>query len=170
MGKNKKHSYNNHKNSSGPVVDEAEAHAKSEASKEASEPKHEVHYQVLSAEEATDPETKSFKADVEEEKEHFRAEFPGHEALRERAPQAFKVADAVVDEWKNDGDFNGIPVGHPLAQVAVGAGLRQVKKIEKKLEEKGVFMMAKMGLEFAKAKAEQANNPILNKILEKINK
>jgi hypothetical protein len=34
----------------------------------------------------------------------------------------------------------------------VAAGLRKAKEMEKKLEEKGVFMMARMGLEYAKSK------------------
>ncbi|MCX7977632.1 MAG: hypothetical protein N2578_01370 [Bdellovibrionaceae bacterium] len=62
------------------------------------------------------------------------------------------MAETVAEEWVNDGNFEGLPVGHPLAQAAASFGLKRAKKIEKKLEEKGVFMMARMGLEFAKSK------------------
>lgn len=79
--------------------------------------------------------------------------FPGHEVLKSRLPKAIQLAEAVAEEWKKDGDFNGLPVGHPLTQVALGLGLRKAKDIEKKLEEKGVFTMAQIGLEYAKVQA-----------------
>lgn len=82
-----------------------------------------------------------------EEKTHL--EFPGSDLIRAKAPQVMDVADEVVDQWKKDGDFEGLPVGHPLAQIAVATGLRKAKEVEKKLEEKGVFAMAKMGLMYA---------------------
>lgn len=79
--------------------------------------------------------------------------FPGHEVVKSRLPKAIQLAEAVAEEWKKDGDFNGLPVGHPLSQVALGLGLRKAKDIEKKLEEKGVFTMAQIGLEYAKVQA-----------------
>lgn len=82
-------------------------------------------------------------------------EFPYSELVRARVPKAFEVAENVAEEWVNDGDFENIPVGHPLAQMTVAAGLRKAKEVEKKLEEKGVFAMAKMGLEYAKSKIKK---------------
>ncbi len=79
-------------------------------------------------------------------------EFPYSELVRSKAPKAFEVAENVAEEWVNNGNFENIPVGHPLAQITVAAGLRKAKEVEKKLEEKGVFAMAKMGIEYAKMK------------------
>lgn len=79
--------------------------------------------------------------------------FPGHEVFKSRLPKALQLAEAVAEEWKKDGDFNGLPVGHPITQVALGLGLRKAKDIEKKLDEKGVFTMAQIGLEYAKVQA-----------------
>jgi len=81
--------------------------------------------------------------------------FPGHEVLKSRLPGAMKMAEAVVDEWKKDGDFNGLPVNNPVAQVALGMGLRKAKDLEKKLEEKGVFMVAGIGVAYAKSQAQK---------------
>ncbi|MBK9322080.1 MAG: hypothetical protein IPM97_03815 [Bdellovibrionaceae bacterium] len=88
----------------------------------------------------------------ESEKKKVQIEFPYSEVARAKVPKAFEVAETVATEWVNDGSFENIPVGHPVAQVAVAAGLRKAKQVEKKLEEKGVFAMAKMGLEYAKSK------------------
>jgi len=82
-------------------------------------------------------------------------EFPYSELVRSRVPKAFEVAENVAEEWVNNGNFENVPVGHPLAQITVAAGLRKAKEVEKKLEEKGVFAMAKMGLEYAKAKIKR---------------
>lgn len=79
-------------------------------------------------------------------------EFPYSDLVRAKVPKAFEVAENVAEEWVNDGNFENVPVGHPLAQLTVAAGLRKAKEVEKKLEEKGVFAMAKMGLEYAKSK------------------
>ncbi|MNL63032.1 hypothetical protein D3C87_1871140 [compost metagenome] len=65
-----------------------------------------------------------------------------------------ELADTVADEWVKDGQFEGLPVGNPIAQMAAAKALRTAKDVEKKLEEKGVFAMAKMGLDYGKAKIE----------------
>lgn len=88
----------------------------------------------------------------QEDRKKIHIEFPYSELVRSKVPKAFEVAENVAEEWVNNGNFENIPVGHPLAQITVAAGLRKAKEVEKKLEEKGVFMMAKMGLEYAKSK------------------
>jgi len=93
-----------------------------------------------------------------EERKKVHIEFPYSELVRAKVPKAFEVAENVAEEWVNDGRFENIPVGHPLAQMTVAAGLRKAKEVEKKLEEKGVFMMAKMGLEYAKSKVNTKFN------------
>ena len=93
----------------------------------------------------------SFSMD-EEPRDKVHLEFYGSEIVKEKAPKLFELAETVADEWVHDGRFEGLPVGHPLAQAAASYGLRKAKKLEKTLEEKGVFMMAKVGLEYAKSK------------------
>ena len=92
-------------------------------------------------------------ADAPSEKTHL--EFYGSEVIRQKAPKVMELADTVAEEWKKDGQFEGLPVGNPLAQVAAAKVLRKAKDVEKKLEEKGVFAMAKMGIEYAKSEIEK---------------
>lgn len=89
----------------------------------------------------------------QEDKIHL--EFYGSELIREKAPQIMELADTVADEWVKDGQFQGLPVGNPLAQLAAAKALRTAKDVEKKLEEKGVFVMAKMGLDYLKSKIDK---------------
>lgn len=108
--------------------------------------------------EATPEETheeKIFTSEETPERKKIHIEFPYSELVRAKVPKAFEVAENVAEEWVNDGSFENLPVGHPLAQITMAAGLRKAKEVEKKLEEKGVFMMAKMGLEFAKSKMKK---------------
>jgi hypothetical protein len=88
-------------------------------------------------------------ADGKHEKIHL--EFYGSDLIRQKAPKVMDLAETLADEWVQDGRFEGLPVGHPLAQIAVSKVLRKAKDVEKSLEEKGVFAMAKMGAEFLKA-------------------
>ena len=87
---------------------------------------------------------------VETTKVHL--EFYGSDVLRQKAPQAFDLAEAVAEEWIKDGNFQKLPLTSPLAQLVAAVGLQSAKRVEKKLEEKGVISIAKMGLEFAKTK------------------
>ncbi|MBS1970767.1 MAG: hypothetical protein JSU04_10690 [Bdellovibrionales bacterium] len=125
------------------IVDETEETVRNahEASEHAEEAAH-------TADETID-ETSGFD---EMNRKKIHIEFPYSELVRAKVPKAFEVAENVAEEWVNDGNFENIPVGHPLAQITVAAGLRKAKEVEKKLEEKGVFAMAKMGIEYAKMK------------------
>ena len=87
--------------------------------------------------------------------EKIHLEFYGSEVIRQKAPKVMELADTVADEWMKDGQFEGLPVGNPIAQLAAAKVLRKAKDVEKKLEEKGVFAMAKMGLEYAKSEIEK---------------
>lgn len=87
---------------------------------------------------------------AEPKKAHL--DFYGSELLKKNAPQAYKFAEVVVAEWKKDGSFNKLPLNNSLAQLVAAVTLKNAKQIEKKLEERGVFMMAKSGLEYAKTK------------------
>lgn len=116
---------------------------------ETEETVHKAQATTEKAEETVD-ETSGFDEMSSRKKVHI--EFPYSELVRAKVPKAFEVAENVAEEWVNDGNFENVPVGHPLAQLTVAAGLRKAKEVEKKLEEKGVFAMAKMGLEYAKSK------------------
>lgn len=106
---------------------------------------------VYAAEDAAAAEMISEGAPAAEAEEKIHLDFYGSELIREKAPKVMDLADTVAQEWVSDGQFEGLPVGHPLAQIAAAKVLRKAKDVEKKLEEKGVFAMAKMGAEYVKA-------------------
>ena len=93
-------------------------------------------------------------------KEQVKIEFPYSEVIREKVPKAFEVAEKVATDWKNEGDFTDLGISHPVAGIVASQALTKAKEVEKKLEEKGVFTMAKMGVEIAKAQVENLKNKI----------
>ena len=101
-----------------------------------------------------DPKTKL--TDEENAKnEKVKIEFPFSDLVRAQIPKAFDVAERVATDWKNEGQFQDIGVGHPLADVVAAEALKKAKQVEKKLEEAGVFNIAKMGLAIAKAQVNE---------------
>jgi len=102
---------------------------------------------------AADPQGNA-KADA------VKIEFPYSEIIREKVPKAFEVAEKVATDWKNEGDFTDLGIDHPVAGIVASQALTRAKKVEKKIEEKGVFTMAKMGLEIAKSQVETLKNKI----------
>lgn len=106
--------------------------------------------------EVTLDETVNAAGEADAERKKIHIDFYGSETLRSRAPKAFELAEAVAEEWVNDGRFEGLPVGSPLAQFAAQLGLRKAKdiekKIEKKLEDTGVLMIAKSAIATARNK------------------
>lgn len=103
--------------------------------------------------EAADPQANA-KADS------VKIEFPYSEIIREKVPKAFEVAEKVATDWKNEGDFTDLGIDHPVAGIVASQALTKAKQVEKKLEEKGVFTMAKMGLEIAKSQVETLKSKI----------
>jgi hypothetical protein len=89
------------------------------------------------------------------EAEKVKIEFPYSEVVRAKIPKAFDVAENVATKWKNNEKFDDLGLGHPLAEVAAAKALEKAKEVEKKLDEKGVFTIAKMGVEIAKSQAQQ---------------
>lgn len=71
----------------------------------------------------------------DEETPKIEINFKGSELLRSKFPKPFEVAEAVATEWVNGGDFENLPVGHPLAQWAAQKGLTKAKEMEKKILE-----------------------------------
>lgn len=97
-----------------------------------------------------------------EAKQQVKIEFPYSELVRSQIPKVFetteKVATEVAHHWKNEGDFTNLGLPHPLADVLAAQALQKAKQIEKKLDEKGVINMAKMGFEIAKSQLENLKN------------
>jgi hypothetical protein len=95
----------------------------------------------------------SYGSESADEKVHL--EFIGSDIIRGKAPKIMEIADSVADQWQKDGEFKNLPVDNVLAQVLAEKALRKAKDVEKKLEEKGVFMMARIGLDYAKSKLKK---------------
>lgn len=116
------------------------------------------------AEEAISEVSDADTASTEEaapEKEQVKIEFPFSELIRERVPKAFEVAEKVATDWKNEGDFADLGITHPVAGIVAAQALTKAKEVEKKLEEKGVISMAKMGFAIAKSQVDQIKNKIV---------
>lgn len=117
---------------------------------------------VTSGEQSDNNEEQSAEtSEAAPEKEPVKIEFPYSEILREKAPKAFEVAEKVATDWKNEGDFTDLGITHPVAGIVASQALTKAKEVEKKLEEKGVFTMAKMGLEIAKSQVETIKSKIV---------
>lgn len=95
--------------------------------------------------------------------EKVKIEFPYSELVRSKIPKAFDVAEKVATDWKNEGEFQDLGLPHPLVDVVAAEALKKAKKVEKKLEEKGVFNIAKMGIAIAKAQAEEIQKKVFKK-------
>lgn len=95
------------------------------------------------------------------EKEQVKIEFPYSEMIREKAPKPFEIAEKVATDWKNEGDFTDVGITHPVAGIVASQALQKAKSVEKKLEEKGVFAIAKMGFEIASAQVETIKKKII---------
>lgn len=102
--------------------------------------------------------------DTAEEKQDVKIDFPFSDLVRAQIPKAFETAEKVVTEvkhhWKTEGDFVNLGLPHPVADMVATHALQKAKKVEKKLEEKGVFSLAKMGLEIAKSQLENLKKKI----------
>ncbi|MES3036285.1 MAG: hypothetical protein V4736_00135, partial [Bdellovibrionota bacterium] len=84
--------------------------------------------------------------------EKVKLNFPGIDILRMTAPEVLDAAESIATEWKKNGDFEDIAVENPVLKKATTMGLQRAKQVEKKLEEKGVFLLARMGVEMVKSK------------------
>jgi len=85
-----------------------------------------------------------------EEPQDSRLEFPYSDLLRAYVPEAMKVADKAVTDWKHDGSFMNLGIENPYANMVISTGLQKAKEVEKKLEEKGVLSTVRMGIEVLK--------------------
>lgn len=92
---------------------------------------------------------------IEIEKKSIHYDFYGEYLLRQKAPKMMEFVDVIVEEWQSDGHFINLPVSNPIAKRTVSKAFRRAKKMEKTLEDKGVFAAAKMGIDTLKAKIEK---------------
>lgn len=60
----------------------------------------------------------------------------GTALVKSSFPKPFEIAEKVVENWKEDGDFSELPIEQPLLQFYLGLGLRKAKKTEKEIEQK----------------------------------
>lgn len=95
---------------------------------------------------------------IEIEKKIIHYNFYGEDLLRQKAPKMMEFVDVVVEEWQSDGHFINLPVSNPVAKRTVSKAFRRAKKMEKTLEDKGVFAAAKMGFDTLKAKIEKRSH------------
>jgi hypothetical protein len=61
----------------------------------------------------------------------------------------------VAGDWVNDGKFESLPVGHPLAQILASKALTKAKSIEKNVLSSTPVTLAKIGLQYAKSKIKR---------------
>jgi hypothetical protein len=93
--------------------------------------------------------------------------FYGSEILRAKFPKAFDVAETVASEWIHDGNFEGLPLGHPLAQYFAAKGLKKAKEVEKKVMESPVTEKVAMQALQAGMKAQEFISQIREKVQKK---
>jgi hypothetical protein len=90
--------------------------------------------------------------------------FKGSEILRAKFPKPFEVAEQIATDWVHDGRFEGLPLGHPLAQFFASKGLRKAKEIEKKVLESPVTEKLAMQALTAGMKAQEIINQVRSKV------
>jgi hypothetical protein len=90
--------------------------------------------------------------------------FKGSEILRAKFPKPFQVAEQIATDWVHDGRFEGLPLGHPLAQFFASKGLRKAKEIEKKVMESPVTEKLAMQALTAGMKAQEIITQVRSKV------
>jgi hypothetical protein len=99
--------------------------------------------------------------------EKIELHFYGSEILRAKFPKAFEVAESVATDWVHDGNFEGLPLGHPLAQYFAAKGLKKVKEVEKKVMDSPVAEKMAMQALQAGMKAQEMIHQIREKVHQK---
>lgn len=83
------------------------------------------------------PQSNRTKIDLKNQIENVKGMVQmGTAIVKSSFPKPFEIAEKVVENWKDDGDFSELPIEQPLLQFYLGLGLRKVKKTEKELETK----------------------------------
>jgi len=90
--------------------------------------------------------------------------FKGSEILRAKFPKPFEVAEQIATDWVHDGRFEGLPLGHPLAQFFASKGLRKAKELEKKVMDSPVTEKLAMQALTAGMKAQEIIQQVRAKV------
>lgn len=114
---------------------------------------------------ADSSETPAFEA--ESEKPRVEIRFFGSELIRAKFPKPFEMAEAVATDWRNGGDFSGLPIKHPLAHLAAQKGLQQAKEVEKKVLESPVTEKVAMRVLTAGMKAQSVIEQVRSRLNQK---
>lgn len=105
-----------------------------------------------------------------QDKKKIEISFFGSEILRAKLPRPFEVAEAVATDWVNDGKFEELHLGHPLAEAMATTGLRKAKELEKKIIDSGVVEKVAMQALTAGLKAQAEINSIRDQVKAKLGK
>lgn len=120
---------------------------------------------------SNEPEVESAKMQdvphAEPGPEKIELNFYGSEMIRAKFPKPFDVAETIVTDWVNDGKFDNLELGHPLADMLTQQGLQKAKEVEKKvmaspLTEKAIMKAFEVGL-----KAQEIVNQVKSKVQKK---
>lgn len=137
---------------------------------------HESHEEPATAHEASAHTTHETHSAAHSHETHHHAKhgkkveisFPGSEVLRAKWSKPFEVAEQVATDWVNDGNFEGLPLGHPVAQVLAAQGLKKAKQVEKKVVASGVIEKVATQALTVGMKAQQEINNIREQVKTKL--
>lgn len=118
---------------------------------------------------ANEPATEDV-SNVGSDKKKIEISFFGSEIIRAKLPKPFEIAETVATEWINDGNFEELQLGNPIADSAAIAGLKKAKEIEKKVIESGVIEKVAMQALTAGLKAQSEINNIRDQVRAKFGK
>jgi hypothetical protein len=103
----------------------------------------------------SEPDTEHEAFQSFSEPEPFELNFPGSFLIKAKVPKTFDLAEKIAGDWINDGKFEALPVGHPLAQILAAKALVKAKSLEKNVLNSMPITLAKIGLEYAKSKIKR---------------
>ena len=120
--------------------------------------------ELLASSETGDRRSGASAFEAEPEKPKVEIRFFGSELIRAKLPKPFEVAEAVATDWMNGGEFDQLPINHPLAQFAAQKGLLKAKEVEKKLLESPVTEKVAMQVLTAGMKAQSLIEQLRSKL------
>ncbi len=106
----------------------------------------------------------SDSSEIHQEEPKVELTFAGSETLRAQFPKTFETAEKIATDWIHDGRFEGLPLGHPLAQYFAAKGLRKAKEVEKKVMESPVTEKLAMNILTYGMKAQEIINQVKAKV------
>lgn len=126
------------------------------------QPVHSNHQNQEQAEAGAEPSTETMGADSSGPKVEIN--FPGSELLRARFSKSFQIAESIATDWMNDGKFEDLPLGHPLAQYFAAKGLQKAKQVEKQVLESPLTEKVAMQVLQAGMKAQEVIAQVRTKL------